>query len=140
MSFWTVEREKLLRKCMASSKSAAETAELIGDGCTRNMVIGKYNRLRKKRFACDDRRGSASVRLDFYVNRAARRARAQEALKAVSDEQFNTRQERDLAIKWALSNGASWSATAKAIGVCKTTIGNAVRRVAKSASSHKGAE
>lgn len=48
IAFWNVKRTELLKKLwMEGVMSAALIAAEIGGGCTRNMVIGKIQRLRK---------------------------------------------------------------------------------------------
>jgi hypothetical protein len=42
--FWTQPRIDMLC-ALWSTKSASQVAAAIGDGCNRNMVIGKVNRL-----------------------------------------------------------------------------------------------
>lgn len=51
---WTPESVKILTEMWLANKTAAEIAQVLGDGTTRNAVIGKANRLnlskiRKKR-------------------------------------------------------------------------------------------
>jgi len=43
--FWTALRVRSLRNLWAGEHRAQVIADSIGDGCTRNMVIGKANRL-----------------------------------------------------------------------------------------------
>jgi GcrA cell cycle regulator len=43
--FWTEERIKTLTKLWLDGVSGEAVAREIGDGCTRNAVIGKANRL-----------------------------------------------------------------------------------------------
>jgi GcrA cell cycle regulator len=45
IQFWTVERVGDLKWFQAAGLTGSQIAELIGDGCTRNMVIGKLYRL-----------------------------------------------------------------------------------------------
>jgi GcrA cell cycle regulator len=45
MSFWTEERIETLTKLWLDGVSGEAVAREIGDGCTRNAVIGKANRL-----------------------------------------------------------------------------------------------
>lgn len=42
--FWTAERIEILKSNWIE-RCADEIAEMIGDGCTKNMVIGKSDRL-----------------------------------------------------------------------------------------------
>jgi len=44
-AFWTKRRLAQLRALWRTRKSAAQIAKHIGDGCTRNAVIGKAYRL-----------------------------------------------------------------------------------------------
>lgn len=44
-SFWTDERKALLRRLWKPGANAYDIATEIGAGCTRDMVIGKANRL-----------------------------------------------------------------------------------------------
>jgi len=44
MMEWTEERINVIRRMAADDRSASEIALAIGDGCTRNMVIGKARR------------------------------------------------------------------------------------------------
>lgn len=43
---WTDERVELLRKYWAEGHTASQIAELLGDGLTRNAVIGKAHRMK----------------------------------------------------------------------------------------------
>jgi len=43
---WTDERVELLKKLWGEGKTAAEIAKVLGDGVTRNAVIGKAHRLK----------------------------------------------------------------------------------------------
>jgi GcrA cell cycle regulator len=43
---WTDERVSLLKQLWGEGKTAAEIAKVLGDGITRNAVIGKAHRLR----------------------------------------------------------------------------------------------
>jgi SOS-response transcriptional repressor LexA len=43
--FWTPGRVEALRKHAADGLSGAQSAKLLGDGCTRNMVGAKRHRL-----------------------------------------------------------------------------------------------
>lgn len=43
---WTDERVSLLKKLWGEGKTAAEIAKVLGDGVTRNAVIGKAHRLK----------------------------------------------------------------------------------------------
>lgn len=43
--FWTPEREAALRQHHAEGLSSAQSAQLLRNGCTRNMVIAKRHRL-----------------------------------------------------------------------------------------------
>jgi GcrA cell cycle regulator len=43
---WTDERVDLLKKLWGEGKTAAEIAKVLGDGVTRNAVIGKAHRLK----------------------------------------------------------------------------------------------
>jgi GcrA cell cycle regulator len=45
MTFWTDIRLDILKRAWAAGKSANQIADLIGDGCSRNAVIGKVHRL-----------------------------------------------------------------------------------------------
>ena len=42
---WTDERVELLKKRWTEGKSAAEIAKELGEGVTRNAVIGKAHRM-----------------------------------------------------------------------------------------------
>lgn len=53
--FWRDDRVLLLRQF--HYMTASEAADRIGDGCTRNMVIAKRNRLRLVVFKSDIDRG-----------------------------------------------------------------------------------
>lgn len=41
---WTEKRLKKAQRLVASGKSAQQTANALGGGCTRNMIIGMWNR------------------------------------------------------------------------------------------------
>ncbi len=43
---WTDERVNLLKQLWGEGKTAAEIAKVLGDGITRNAVIGKAHRLK----------------------------------------------------------------------------------------------
>ncbi|PZO87494.1 MAG: gcrA cell cycle regulator family protein [Micavibrio aeruginosavorus] len=43
---WTDERVSLLKQLWGEGKTAAEIAKVLGDGITRNAVIGKAHRLK----------------------------------------------------------------------------------------------
>lgn len=43
---WTPERVETLKRMWAEGRSCTEVAVALGDGCTRNMVIGKVRRLK----------------------------------------------------------------------------------------------
>lgn len=43
---WTEERVNLLKQLWGEGKTAAEIAKVLGDGVTRNAVIGKAHRLK----------------------------------------------------------------------------------------------
>ena len=45
MSYWTKDKIETLKKLWASGFSASAIAEKLGDGATRNSVIGKSHRL-----------------------------------------------------------------------------------------------
>jgi len=42
---WTDERVKTLKKLWEEGKSARQIAEVLGNGLTRNAIIGKANRM-----------------------------------------------------------------------------------------------
>ena len=44
-NFWTEERQQILVTLWKEGKSAREIAETLGEGITRNAVIGKANRM-----------------------------------------------------------------------------------------------
>jgi hypothetical protein len=46
LGFWTPERVEQLRALHYEGLSASKIAGRLGHGCTRNMVIGKLDRLR----------------------------------------------------------------------------------------------
>ena len=43
---WTEEREQKLRKLWEKGYTASQIAEMLGEGATRNSVIGKAHRLK----------------------------------------------------------------------------------------------
>lgn len=48
-SGWNAEREATLRRLFAEGQSTSRIAKALGEGCTRNTVIGKVHRLGLKR-------------------------------------------------------------------------------------------
>lgn len=63
--FWTDERIEALKKHLSEGLSASQSAKLLRDGCTRNMVIAKRYRLglsQNQEDALARRRATAAVR------------------------------------------------------------------------------
>ena len=59
---WTDERVNLLKQLWGEGKTAAEIAKVLGDGVTRNAVIGKAHRLKLSSRASPIQQNKKSVK------------------------------------------------------------------------------
>jgi len=64
-AFWTEPRIAILRAGIEADKLARDIADEIGDGCTKNMVIGKAFRLG----LCERDKGKAQQKATEHVKR-----------------------------------------------------------------------
>ena len=72
---WTDERVSLLTQLCGEGKTAAEIAKVLGDGITRNAVIGKAHRLKlSSRLSPIQQNTSKKVKTESSVPRAPRPA------------------------------------------------------------------
>lgn len=72
---WTDERVSLLKQLWGEGKTAAEIAKVLGDGITRNAVIGKAHRLKlSSRLSPIQQNTSKKVKTDVNPPRAPRPA------------------------------------------------------------------
>lgn len=78
---WTTELENELRALWASGKPASEIAELMGNGFTRNSIIGKARRL-----DLEHRRSPILPRLEPKERKARRNERQREYRKTHKPE------------------------------------------------------
>lgn len=63
-SFWTPRRQAKLAELVAAGHSAREIARRLGDGCTKNMVIGRLHRAGQATGRSGQYGGSRSLTLD----------------------------------------------------------------------------
>lgn len=78
-AFWSKERIDLALNLREQGLSAADIAEHIGHGCSRNGVLGVFHRVRagqKKGFVSEDSRAKAAVINPNYSNNVRKQQRA----------------------------------------------------------------
>jgi len=112
-AFWTAARDNALRRMEADGSPASEIAVRLG--VTRNMVIGRSNRLRGTIYTSETKRNSARMAKSAHrrEQRMAKEKSAMERLRADLPEG----KLRDEAVREAFESGARLRSIAADVGL-----------------------